>query len=58
MSDNQKDERTLTMKDLKEPKQVQWEKTETILNRFGRLQHILASLLKGKPIIRGVYRIR
>ena len=46
------------MKLLKGPKQVQREKTETIWDRFERLQRSLAPLHKGKQIKRGVYRIR
>jgi len=46
------------MKLLKGPKQVQREKTETIWDRFERLQRSLAPLRKGKQIKRGVYRIR
>ena len=44
MSDNQKDEPTLSMKVLKGPKQVEREKTETIWDRFDRLQRSLAPL--------------
>ena len=58
MSDNQKDEPTLSMKVLKGPKQIEREKTETIWDRFDRLQRSLAPLRKGKQIKRGVYRIR
>ncbi|MDB3957881.1 hypothetical protein N9408_03110 [Opitutales bacterium] len=58
MSDNQKDEPTLSMKVLKGPKQVRREKTETIWDRFERLQRSLAPLRRGKQIKRGVYRIR
>ena len=58
MSDNQKDEPTLTIKVLKGPKQIEREKSETILDRFDRLQHSLAPLRKGKKIKKGVYRIR
>ena len=58
MSDNQKDEHTLSMKVLKGPKQIEREKTETIWDRFERLQRSLAPLRRGKQIKRGVYRIR
>ena len=46
------------MKVLKEPKQIEPEKTETIWDRFERLQRSLAPLRIGKQIKRGVYRIR
>ena len=58
MSDNQKNEPTLSMKVLKGPKQVEREKTETIWDRFDRLQRSLAPLRKGKHIKKGVHRIR
>ncbi len=58
MSDNQKDEPTLSMKVLKGPKQVEREKTETIWDRFDRLQRSLAPLRKGMQIKKGVHRIR
>ena len=58
MSDNQKDEPILSMKVLKGSKQVEREKTETIWDRFDRLQRSLAPLRRGKQIKRGVYRIR
>ena len=58
MSDNQKDEPTLSMKVLKGPRQIEREKTETIWDRFERLQRSLAPLRRGKQIKRGVYRIR
>jgi len=58
MSDNQKDEPTLSMKVLKGPKQIEREKKETIWDRFERLQRSLAPLRKCKQIKRGVYRIR
>ena len=58
MSDNNQYDQTLSMKVLKGPKQVQREKTETIWDRFERLQRSLAPLRKGKQIKRGVYRIR
>jgi len=58
MSDNQKDKPTLSMKVLKGPKQIEREKSETIWDRFERLQRSLAPLRKGKQIKRGVYRIR
>ena len=46
------------MKVLKGPKQIEREKTETIWDRFDRLQRSLAPLFKGKQIKRGVYRIK
>ena len=58
MSDNQKDEPTLTIKVLKGPKQIEREKIETIWDRFDRLQRSLAPLRKGGKIKKGVYRIR
>ena len=58
MSDNQKDKTTLSMKVFKGPRQIETEKTETIWDRFERLQRSLAPLRKGKQIKRGVYRIR
>ena len=58
MSDNQKDEPTLSMKVLKGPKQVEREKNETIWDRFDRLQRSLAPLRKGKQISIGVHRIK
>ena len=58
MSDNQKDKPTLSMKVLKGPKQIEREKTETIWDRFDRLQRSLAPLRKGKQIRKGVHRIR
>ena len=58
MSDNSQDDQTLSMKVLKGPKQIEREKTETIWDRFRKLQSSLAPLRKGKQIKRGVYRIR
>ncbi len=58
MSDNMQDDQTLSMKVLKGPKQIEREKTETIWDRFERLQRSLAPLRRGKQIKRGVYRIR
>jgi hypothetical protein len=58
MSDNQKDEPTLSMKVFKGSKQIEREKTESIWDRFERLQRSLAPLRRGKQIKRGVYRIR
>ena len=46
------------MKVLKGPKQIEREMTETIWDRFDRLQRSLAPLRKGKQIRKGVYRIR
>ena len=58
MSDNKKDKPTLSMKVFKGPKQIEREKTETIWDRFDRLQRSLAPLRKGKQIRKGVHRIR
>ena len=58
MSDNQKDEPTLSMKVLKGPLQIEREKNETIWDRFERLQRSLAPLRRGKQIKRGVYSIK
>ena len=58
MSDNKQDKLTLSMKVLKGPKQIEREKTETIWDRFDRLQRSLAPLRKGKQIKKGVHRIR
>ena len=58
MSDNKQDKLTLSMKVLKGPKQIEREKTETIWDRFDRLQRSLAPLRKGKQIRKGVHRIR
>ena len=49
---------TLSMKVLKGSKQVEREKTETIWDRFDRLQRSLAPLRKGRQIKKGVHRIR
>ena len=58
MTDNKQDNPTLSMKVLKGPKQIQREKTETIWDRFERLQRSLAPLRKDKRIKRGFYLIR
>jgi hypothetical protein len=58
MSDNKQNKPTLSMKVLKGPRQIEREKTETIWDRFERLQRSLAPLRRGKQIKRGVYRIR
>ena len=58
MSDIKQNEPTLSMKVLKRPKQIEREKTETIWDRFERLQRSLAPLRRGKQIKRGVYRSR
>jgi len=58
MSDDKQDKPTLSMKVLKGPKQIEREKTETIWDRFDRLQRSLAPLRKGKQIKKGVHRIR
>ena len=55
---NKLPKQALTMKVLKGPKQIEREKTETIWDRFDRLQRSLAPLRKGKKIKKGVYRIR
>ena len=46
------------MKVLKGPKQIEREMTETIWDRFDRLQRSLVPLRKGKQIRKGVHRIR
>jgi hypothetical protein len=46
------------MKVFKGSRQIEREKTETIWDRFERLQRSLAPLRRGKQIKRGVYRIR
>ena len=58
MSRKNLDNQSLSMKVLKGPKQIEREKTETIWDRFDRLQLSLAPLRKGKKIKKGVYRIR
>ena len=58
MPNNMQDKPTLSIKILKGPKQIEREKTETIWDRFDRLQRSLDPLRKGKQIKRGVYRIR
>ncbi|MDC3336129.1 hypothetical protein OAV71_06440 [Opitutales bacterium] len=58
MSNNQKDEPTLSMKVLKGPLQIEREKNETIWDRFDRLQSSLAPLRKGKQISKGIHRIK
>jgi len=58
MSDNNQDDQIVSMKVLKGPKQIEREKTQTIWDRFNRLQRSLAPLRKGKQIKKGVYRIR
>ena len=55
---NKQAKQALTMEVLKGPKQIEREKTETIWDRFDRLQRSLAPLRKGKKIKKGVYRIR
>ena len=45
---NKQAKQALTMKVLKGPKQIEREKTETIWDRFDRLQRSLAPLRKGK----------
>ena len=51
---NKQAKQALTIKVLKGPKQIEREKSETILERFDRLQHSLAPLRKGKKIKKGV----
>ena len=58
MSNNKQNKPTLSMKVFKGPRQIQREKTETIWDRFERLQRSLAPLVRGKQIKRGVYRIK
>ena len=58
MSDNKQNKPTLSMRVFKGPRQIEREKTETIWDRFERLQRSLAPLRRGKQIKRGVYRIR
>ena len=58
MSENKQDKPTLSMKVFKGPKQIEREKTETIWDRFDRLQRSLGPLRKGKQIKKGVHRIR
>ena len=57
MPNKKQDKPTLSMKVLKGPKQFKREKTETIWDRFRKLQSSLAPLRKGKQIKRGVYSI-
>jgi hypothetical protein len=58
MSNNQKDEPTLSMKVFKGPRQIEREKIETIWDRFERLKRSLAPLRRGKHISKGVHRIK
>ena len=58
MSDNKQNKPTLSMKVSKGPRQIEREKTETIWDRFERLQRSLAPLRRSKQIKRGVYRIK
>ena len=58
MSTEDTEPNELSMKVLKGPKQIEREKTETIWDRFNRLQRSLAPLRKGKQIKKGVYCIR
>ena len=55
---NKQDKQTLSMKVLKGPKQIKREKTETIWDRFERLQGSPAPLRKGKQIKIGVHSIK
>ena len=48
----------LTMKVVRGPKQVALEKTETIWDRFDRLQRSLRPLRKGKQVKKGIHYIR
>ena len=58
MSHKNLDNQSLSMKVFKGSKQFEREKTETIWDRFDRLQRSLAPLRKGKHIKKGVHRIR
>lgn len=58
MSHKNLDNQSLSMKVFKGSKQFEREKTETIWDRFDRLQRSLAPLRKGKQIKKGVHRIR
>ena len=55
---NKQAKQALTTKVLKGPKQIKREKTETIWDRFDRLQRSPAPLRKGKQIKKGVHRIK
>ena len=48
----------LTIKVFRGPKQVAREKTETIWDRFDRLQRSLRPLRKGKQVKKGIHYIR
>ena len=48
----------LTIKVVRGPKQVAREKTETIWDRFDRLQRSLRPLRKGKQVKKGIHYIR
>jgi len=58
MSHKNLDNQSLSMKVFKGSKQFEREKTDTIWDRFDRLQRCLAPLRKGKQIKKGVHRIR
>ena len=58
MSHENLDIQSPPIKVFKGPKQIEREKSETIWDRFDRLQRSLAPLRKGKKIKKGVYRIR
>jgi len=58
MSHKNLDNQSLSMKVFKGSKQFEREKTDTIWDRFDRLQRSLAPLRKGKQIKKGVHRIR
>ena len=58
MSDNKQNKPTLSMRVFKGPRQIEREKTETIWDRFNRLQRSLAPLRKGKQTKKGVHRIK
>ena len=58
MSHKNLDNQSLSMKVFKGSKQFEREKTETIWDRFDRLQRSLAPLRKRKQIKKGVHRIR
>ena len=48
----------LTIKIVREPKQLAHEKAETIWDRFDRLQRSLKPLRKGKQVKKGIHYIR
>jgi hypothetical protein len=48
----------LSIKVIRGPKQIAREKTETIWDRFDRLQRSLRPLRKGKQVKKGIHYIR